>query len=140
MNKEIKTMVEEYQCPGCVGGSDISCYEKGTQGIECGQHCVGTLMSFVGKLFLGMPKGFCRLGACENTKISIFESIEKAAPAWEYNKFNIPVWKHLDKNGNTLVKGLCPRVNYPFLHIFMGNQMAKIDCLEITQKDIDEMD
>jgi len=138
MKKEIKKMIEIYQCPGCVCGSDISCYEK-SDGLECEKHVAGTRMSNVGRFFLGMPKGFCRLGACENTKISIFENFEDK-PGWDYDKFNIPVWKHLDKYGNTLIRGLCPRTNYPFLHIFMGNCLDKIDCLEITQKDIDGMD
>lgn len=139
MNEEIKKMVETYQCPGCVCGSDASCYKKG-DGLECKAHVTGTqMMPCIGRIFLGLPKGFCQLGACENTKISIFFSFEDK-PGWDYDKLNIPVWKHLDKNGNTLVRGLCPRINYPFLHIFMGDCREKINCLGITQLDIDEMD
>lgn len=139
MKEEIKKMIETYQCPGCVYGSDVSCYKKGA-GVECSAHMAGTnIRPVIGRIFLGLNKGFCRLGACENTKISIFESFAKK-PGWDYDKFNIPVWKHLDKHGNTLVRGLSPRINYPFLHIFMGDCRTMIDCLEITQEDIDEMD
>lgn len=138
MNEKIKAMIEEYQCSGCVVGGNISCYKKGFEGIGCDKHVAGTrIYPAIGRIFLGLPKGFCRLGLCEETKISIFEKVEDG---WGYNMFNVPTWKHLDKKGNTLVRGLCPRTNYPWIHIFMGDQMEKIDCLEITQKDIDEMD
>jgi hypothetical protein len=127
--ENLKNIIEEYQCPGCVCGCDISCYKKGydDDSIECSKH--------VGRIFLGMPIGFNRLGMCKETKIHIFEK-----PSWEYGMFNIPVWKFLDKNGNTLLRGLCPRTNYPWIHILIGNHLDKIDCLEITQKDIDGMD
>lgn len=49
-------------------------------------------------------------------------------------------WKHLSKDGHTFVRGLMPRLNEPFLHIFLENCIDKIDCLEITQEDIDNMD
>lgn len=136
MDQKIENMIREYQCPGCIGGKfDVdSCYEKG-DGVDCGRHTVGTVSSLSGLIFLGMPKGFCRLGSCKVTRISIFEKVEHG---WGYSMFNVPVWKYLDSNGNTLVRGLCPRTNYPWIHIFMGDQMAKIDCMIITQKDIDE--
>lgn len=133
MDKKIENMIKTYQCPGCVGGPPLSCYKKG-EGVDCGEHVAGTNLSLIGRIFLGLPKGFCRLGPCEVTKISIFERVEDG---WGYGMFNVPVWKHLDKNGNTLVRGLCPRINYPWIHIFMGDQMTKIDCMIITQKDID---
>lgn len=142
MEEKIKKMIERYQCSGCIKGSDISCYKKGNnESIECSKHVEGTkIYPNIGKIFLGLPKGFCQLGTCGETKITIFKSYEHSLSLWRYDMFNIPTWKYLDKHGNTLVRGLCPRINYPFLHIFMENQMAKITCLEITQKDIDEMD
>ena len=57
-----------------------------------------------------------------------------------YDMFNIPVWKYLDEHGNTLVRGIMPRRNEPFLHIYIGNCIDKINCLEITKQNIDEMD
>lgn len=139
MKEEIKKAVEEYQCPGCVCGSDTSCYEKG-EGVECGRHVAGTtIMPQIGRIFLGMPQGFSRLGPCEKTKITIFEKIGEASYK-KYDLFNVPVWKFLDKNGNTLVRGLCPRINWPFLHVFLGNVLSEIDCLEVTQRNVEEMD
>ena len=128
--------VEEYQCPGCVCGSDITCYEK-SDNLACEKHCVGTLISGVGKIFLGMPKGFNRLGFMDKTKIYIFE---KLTDGWGYDKFNIPVWKYLNEHNNTVVRGICPRTNYAWIHIFLENCIDKIECLEITKNDIDEMD
>ena len=58
----------------------------------------------------------------------------------KYDKLNIPVWKHLDKHGNTLVRGLIPRRNEPFLHIFLENCISQIHCLEISNEDIKNMD
>jgi len=137
MEKIIQNVVEEYQCLGCVVGSDTSCYEKGG-GVECAKHVAGTrVVPYVGLIFLGMPTGFNRLGGYQEMGIRIFQEF---GDGWGYCKFNRPVWKYLDEHGNTLVRGLSPRINQPFLHIFLGDQRDKIDCVEITAQDIAEMD
>lgn len=133
----IKKAVEEYQCPGCVGGSDIECYEK-SEDFSCEKHVAGT-MGFpqVGRIFLGMPKGFNRLGGSGKMKINIFHDLEES---WDYDMYNIPVWKYLDKHGNTLVRGLSPRTNWSFLHVILCDCVADIDCHEITEEMLKEMD
>lgn len=132
------SFVEEYQCPGCVCGSDTSCYKSDNGSLACTKYVSGTMaFPMVGSFFLGMPKGFNRLGSEDKLKINIFA---KLSDGWGYDKFNVPVWKHLDKHGNTLVRGICPRVNNPFLHIFLENCIDEIDCLEITKKDMEQMD
>jgi len=128
--------VQEYQCPGCIIGYDVSCYKEGDY-LECGKHISGTRVSNIGKIFLGMSKGFNRLGTQESTKINIFKTF---GDGWGYTKFNIPVWKYLNENNHTIVRGICPRTNYAWIHIFLENCIGMIDCLEITQKDIDDMD
>ena len=143
MDKKVSVAVERYQCSGCISGSDTSCFKENVAGgIGCGEHFSGTIISGVGKVFLGLPKGFNRLGNLEKMKPIIFKSFKDFAESdWkEYNNFNRPVWKHLDKLGNTLVRGLMPRRNEPFLHIFLENCISQIHCLEITQNDIDQMD
>ena len=35
MDIKIKNAIETYQCPGCVEGHDISCYEKDNNRISC---------------------------------------------------------------------------------------------------------
>ena len=139
MEQKIKNAIEEYQCSGCISGSNISCFEKNkTGGIGCGKHFSGTIISGVGKILLGMPKGFNRLGKEEDLKPNIYETYDDCD--WQFDMWNIPVWKHLDKNGNTLVRGIMPRRNEPFIHIFLEDCMDKVNCLEITQEQINSMD
>ena len=129
--------IQEYQCSGCVSGEYPDCYVKGMN-VECTKHCSGTrIMPIIGRIFLGLPRGFSRLGPAEETKISIFKEFEDG---WGYDTFNVPVWKHLDKHGNTLVRGICPRLNLPWVHIFLGNVLNRIDCINITNEDLEGMD
>ena len=137
MTKKTKTAIELYQCPGCVCRSYPECYQKG-DGIECGKHVVGTTGISIGKILLGMPRGFDRVGDVNHLQLSIYETHESSD--WKYNKFNIPVWKHYDKNGNTLIRGMQPRINQTFIHIFLEDCRNIIDCLEISQDDINGMD
>lgn len=136
MDKEIKKFVETYQCPGCVCGSNTSCFQNG-DGIECGNHVAGTLITGIGKIFLGMQKGFNRIGPVELMKIYGFKTLKDAR---NYDKFNIPVWKYKDEYDNTIVRGLSPRINSPFLHIFLCDCISEIKCYEITNDDIADMD
>lgn len=137
---DVQTMVmlaiKEYQCLGCVCGVDTECYLKSND-LSCSKHVPGTMGSGIGTFFLGMPKGFCRIGMCDKIRINIFRKFEDG---WGYNFLNIPVWKYLDKNGNTLVRGISPRINSPFLQIFLENCIDKIECYKITEDDLDGMD
>jgi hypothetical protein len=141
METNVKKAIKEYQCSGCISGHDpveSGCFKQCDTGCGCGAHHAGTFMMGIGKLFLGLPKGFNRLGDINDMHPYIFEDFLKD---WgEYNKFNIPVWKHLDENGNTIVRGLQPRLNTPFIHIHLGDHRDKINCIEITNEDISEMD
>lgn len=138
MKEEIKNAIEEYQCSGCIAGSDISCFTENEYGIGCGDHFAGTLILGVGKIFLGMPKGFNRLGVHEKLIPNIYETFESFD--WTYDMWNIPVWKYVNKEGHTFIRGLIPRRNETFIHIFLEDCRDKIDCLEITQEDVDFMD
>ncbi|RPJ70156.1 MAG: hypothetical protein EHM20_15690 [Alphaproteobacteria bacterium] len=72
--------------------------------------------------------------------IKIFKTFHDLEKNWAYDKFNVPVWKHLNESNHVLIRGLSPRINMPFLHIVLENCMDQINCLEITNKDIAEMD
>lgn len=139
MKENQKNAIEKYQCPGCVCGSDIECFKPCEfSSLACGKHVAGTnIFPMVGRIILGMPIGFCRLGDL-NTKIQIYESYEKSD--WQYDKFNIAVWKYLNELDHTLVRGMTPRTNKTFIHIFLENCIGRIDCLELTKTDIDAMD
>ena len=140
MNENIKSAVEAYQCPGCVVGCDIECYEKSVCSSSCQKHVAGTTILGLGKIFLGMPKGFNRLGQCDKLEVEIFTNLDEGNRLWSYNKLNVPIWKHRNKLGHTFIKGICPRINKTFIHIFLEDCMDKIDCIEITNNDINEMD
>lgn len=139
MNSKVKDAIEKYQCSGCISGCDISCFKTCDTGNGCGAHYAGTYISNIGKILLGMPKGFNRLGEIADLKPYIFENF-KDSDYGEYDKWNIPVWKYLSKDGHTFVRGMTPRLNKPFIHIYLEDCMSEINCLEITQEDIDYMD
>ena len=137
MDDIIKNTIETYQCPSCVIGSNISCYKKGTF-LECKHHVLGTTSFSIGTIFLGLQKPFCRVG--NNIKHShILLSIFDRFGEFSYDKFNIPCWKYFE-NGHTFVRGLSPRINNPWIHVYIGNFLDKIDCYEITKRDIEIMD
>lgn len=123
MTEETKKAIECYQCSGCMSGCDISCYKEDPHGNGCGGHRAGTFASS-GKIFLGMPTGFNRLGACDDTKIYICNNTTDDIGI--FDKFNIPVWKYKDENGNILVRGLRPRTNVPFINIYLEDCMEDI--------------
>lgn len=135
----VKDAIEKYQCPGCVCGSDISCFEPNkTGGVGCGKHHAGTMGTGIGSFFLGMPRGFNRLYKDHELKPNIYTTFKSSE--WKYNKWNVPVWKYLSLDGHTFVRGLMPRRSVPFIHIFLEDCIDKIDCLEITRKDVEGMD
>jgi hypothetical protein len=138
MEEKFKLAVEEYQCSGCVSGYNVSCFKPNVSGVGCSRHIAGTMTMGVGSFFLGMPKGFNRVGEYSKMRPNIYENFEVLD--WKYDMWNIPVWKHLSKDGHTFVRGFMPRRNEPFIHIFLENCIDKIDCLEISQTDIDGMD
>jgi hypothetical protein len=142
LQTKIISAIQEYQCSGCGSGcgvmNDIECFKTNVKGIGCGKHSAGTIGFGTGSFFLGMPKGFNRLGGFTRLKPIIFDTFESSD--WEYDKFNIPVWKYLSKDGHTFVKGFMPRRSEPFVHVFLENCIDKVNCLEITQNDIDNMD
>lgn len=138
MKNKIKKAIQEYQCSGCMDGGDMECFKINTNsGVGCDAHYSGTTLIPMGKIFLGLPKGFCRLGHQKDFSLNIFEKFEDG---WGYDMWNVPVWKYKNGSGHTLVRGISPRVNLPFLHIFLEDCRYKIDCLEISQSDVDGMD
>lgn len=56
MLKEIENAIKEYQCSGCTNGCDISCFDSIPNHCGCDAHSVGTIISNIGYVYLGMPK------------------------------------------------------------------------------------
>src|SRR5579859_4241236 len=102
MDEIIKKAVEEYQCPGCTVGHNTSCFERNEYGSGCGKHSAGTFISFVGRIYLGMPKGFNRLGKGEECPVKIHRTLKdaKAESSNIFGKFTVSVWKYLNEKGH----------------------------------------
>jgi hypothetical protein len=142
IEEQYKKWIIEYQCSGCVCGSNAECYVKDPDsGISCDKHCAGTtIYPIVGRIFLGMPRAFFRLGAQEDLKIKIFLTDADRKLAWNYDIFNVPTWKYKNKEGHIFVRGMCPRINWNWLHIILDGDIDAIRCYQITEKDMKEMD
>jgi hypothetical protein len=112
--------IEEFQCPGCVSGSDTECgnfclYDHHNL-YRCENHTAGT-MNLVGKFFLGMPKGFNKA----NNETKIFFNDDN----FYYDHLNIPVWA-LEKDGYLFVKQISPRINQVFVEIYKGKTFDEL--------------
>lgn len=139
--KEVKVMtgremVKEYMCPGCMNGSDLTCYEKHNLHSNCAKHCPGTMCFPGGRIMLGMPKGFNKVGETDKPQIWIYETMEEFGG---FDIFNIPVWKYFDGRV-TMIRGLSPRINRGFLMVVSGDVRKQVDCMELTIENLDNMD
>jgi hypothetical protein len=135
--------VKNYQCPGCVSGPFPECFVKSSCSEGCEKHSPGTYITGIGNVLLGLPKGFKRLGESKRLMVNIFDNLDGFREVWGddgYDKLNVPVWKHLDENGNTIVRAYLPRVNVTTIHIFLCNEIDNIDCIEVTNDDLDGWD
>ena len=133
--------IQNYQCTGCLFGPFEECFEQSPHSRSCIKHKPATLISSIGTILLGLPKGFNRLGDAKERCINIFTDFEDFKNFYtEYNKLNVPVWKYLDNLKNTIISVYLPRVNVTSVHIFLGDVRSKIDCMEITDTDLKEWD
>ena len=123
--------IKEYQCPGCISGPYEECFEKSDAGIGCGSHYPATLISSIGKIMLGLGKGFNRVGVHDKMQLFIFDDYKSSD--WKYDECNVPVWKYLNKAGHTIVRGLMPRINTPFIHLFLSDVRSEFECYEVTE-------
>lgn len=136
INEKVAKAIEEYQCSGCSVGSALSCFKSHGGGVGCGNHKAGCGIIGIGRIFFGLPKGFNRLGVFDNMVPRIFEKIDVE----RYNIYNVVVWKYLTKDGHTIIRGLAPRVNIPFIDIILEDCVDKISGIRITDTMLEEMD
>lgn len=135
-------MIGEYQCPGCTCGSappkDCESFEA-----ECGEsfrcvgHSAGTLISGVGWVCLGLPKGFDRVGQIatkhdKEVRTNIRLWVEPNKPGWD--RFNVPVWAMV-VGSFLFVRTYLPRTNRNFVDVIKG---GTIDCLPPGVVDVGE--
>lgn len=154
VDSEVK-MIEEYQCSGCVSGSDITCgrfklwRDDEKIGFSCRGHVPGTFLTGIGCILLGMPKGFNRIGDWYNYKdpmLLMKETVErgrKDSPTGGYetghvhirlhtkgtkplwNKFNIAVWAMVEE-GYLFVRTYSPRVNRTYIDVIEGGTLEMV--------------
>lgn len=135
----IVQMVEEFQCPGCVNGHEPkSCQafnlieNQGCTGSRCTNHSPGTNMLGLGRIALGLPKGFNRYGLFPGKSDSIADAIDgqMIVRLWDkqvpkYNHYNIPVWR-LERNGFLFVRAFHPRLNASAVDVVqLGNNKVE---------------
>jgi hypothetical protein len=135
--------VAQYQCPGCMhGSSPTTCEKANVTAAGCTSHYAGTLLFGRGALALGLPAGFNRFGSSDNRKVEVFESFETMLglnPNMA-TVYSLPVWKYLDKHGNTLTRWYSPRTNYGWTSVILGDCRDKLpQATELTQADVDYM-
>lgn len=113
--KSLIEMVEEFQCPGCVGGNDTRCgqYKYDTERRMCISHVLGTSILGLGNIAIGLPKGFCRPGftadlSRSENQMPIRLWGEGEHPKWD--RLNVPVWA-MEKDDTLFVRTYSPRIN-----------------------------
>lgn len=137
-------MIEDKQCPGCIHGSDTKC---GTYKLEedgyaiCKNWRPSTFMGRVGRIVLGLPRGFCRTGCVEfndspNVYMRLYDSPENMM---KYNKFNVAVWA-MEKDGFLYVRCYSPRTNYLFVDVIKDGKMEHVPGAVNVGEFYDEID
>lgn len=141
ISDEEKNMIEKFQCPGCSGGCDpdncdmfkVTRYENqfgGTfQLFYCESQSAGTILSGAGKIALGLPKGFDKVGAISNClnydKITTNIRLFLSTPINFYNYLNIPVWA-MELDGYLFVRTYSPRINVGYVDIIKGGNLSDL--------------
>lgn len=133
-------MVEEFQCPGCVAGSDTKCgsfkLEEFNNQFHCSKHVPGTTMAGVGKILLGLPKGFNRTTREQGTCVRLCDKPD----ASHWNNLNVAVWA-MEMDGYLFVRTYSPRVDVTWIDVIKGGTMANVPAGTINVAEfIDEID
>lgn len=140
----IEEMVERFQCPGCVLGSDTTCgqYDYNTNEFRCVSHVPGTSIGpFV--FALGMPKGFNkprwedpnRKGRRNEINIRLFQTGDH--PEWDH--LNVPVWA-MEQDGFLFVGTFAPRIDLSWVDVIEGGTLALAPKAIDVSAFIDEID
>ena len=129
MDEKIKNAIEEYQCPGCISGSNTKCASFKLDGAGCAEHFAGTLVTYIGKIALGMCKGFNRVSVPGNSPETIHH--EKYEDFFEDETdvtYNIPLQKWKNEKGQVEAIVYAPRINHFMRLVFEEDCMNKLNC------------
>jgi len=133
-------MIEEFQCPGCTCGGPKTCdklklHVSVSVGTWCESHSAGTFMLGLGRIALGLPKGFHRYGPGDKMEIRLFLAGEK--PEWDH--LNVAVWAMVI-GGFLFVRTYSPRVNRCSTEVISGGDLGMVPGALDVGKFIDEID
>ena len=134
-------MIKEFQCSGCVLGPDGDDLEtcsgfrldnrSDESSFRCEGHTPGTRLLGVGRIALGLPKGFNRVGGLrdgENTNIRLHTTPDTVRALWDH--LNIPVWVD---DGHLFVRTYAPRINVGYVDVIKGADFSIFDGLKIVR-------
>lgn len=118
-------MVEQFQCSGCTLGSDTKCGSfmlqlYGDNGFRCMNHSFGTFILGAGKIALGLPKGFNKLGSADKMDIWLYLKEDKPT----FNHLNVPVWAMVE-DGFLFCRVFSPRVNYAWVVVHEDGKLPE---------------
>ena len=147
MKQVEKEMIEKFQCPGCTLGGDTDCgtlkfEELGYGMFRCSAHSAGTILMGAGKIALGLPKGFNKVGALSNslthrdfsTNIRLVFNPEVFP---RFDRINIPVWA-MEEKGYLFIRTYCPRINYGYVDVIKGGKIEELCPDTVNPKDFYE--
>jgi len=125
MRERAAELVVNFQCPGCIRGPmETGCFRKDDSNESCSNHRPSTFIGGIGRIMLGLPKGFNR---CGPTDLSLMNSspirIFREMPT--YDRLNVPVWA-TETDGCLLVRVFMPRLGMHFVDIIDGAKLADL--------------
>lgn len=149
-----RSMVETFQCPGCIHGDDTRCgkfrlHELGTAtshvdgerligGFRCGSHEAESGINGR-RINIGLPVPFARVqyreGAQEEVKTNIRMHLYPVNYGTYWDVFNVPVWA-MEMSGVLFVRTYSPRIDQTHVDIITGGSMEWLQKSYPTAVDI----
>jgi len=121
-------MISEFLCPGCTNGThpctECPDYEPNNDyGHNCEKHSPGTFIAGIGAVYLGLPKGFNRVGldSVKGQKFRGQVRLWTRGTKPDFDHLNVPVWA-MEKDGRTY----SPRVNLTYIDVIEGGKFVDV--------------
>lgn len=139
----MKVLVEKFQCPGCVGGSNTHCgaYNYSPNELRCVSHVLGTQIGLGNPIALGMPKGFNKPGFREDghAKNRMDIRLWKSGTHPEWDHLNVPVWA-MEEDGFLFVRTFAPRINCAWVDVIENGYLGMVPNAIDVSNFIDSID
>lgn len=153
MDTKLK-MIEEFQCSGCVCGSspEQECFKPSETMpkfpfFKCNAHVAGTMSLGTGSFYLGMPKGFTRVGMRSEAAYRRTDEpgahsnirlwLKDTDPGWD--RLNVAVWA-MEQDGFLFVRTYAPRINDAYIDVIEGGTLDMVPKAINVGEFVDEID